>query len=290
VSDETIGYPGAPPGWYADPAGGPGQRWWDGYAWTEAVVVPAQPPAPPSPPSPPGPPAWGTPPGYASQTGYPLAGASPGGTVPSLVQEEVGISRQAQVAIAVPAIYYLVVLINQAINSSQYRDLGHQFHLIYIASQNGQPAPQITTPDFGPFIAVVDVVALGTITAIVIACIWQFRAAKAARALGLPATHSAGWGVGSWFVPIVDLWMPYQAIRDCLAADDPNRALVLRWWLLLVATRYGSLALGFSALFSSSIAFGLAIPVAIVAVWLLATAPRVVVAVTSAHRAAAQLS
>ena len=44
---EHSGYPGAPPGWYPDPAGGPGQRWWDGYAWTEATVLPQHPPPPP---------------------------------------------------------------------------------------------------------------------------------------------------------------------------------------------------------------------------------------------------
>ena len=38
---EHSGYPGAPPGWYPDPAGGPGQRWWNGYAWTEATVLPS---------------------------------------------------------------------------------------------------------------------------------------------------------------------------------------------------------------------------------------------------------
>ena len=47
MSDQSGGYPGAPPGWYPDPAGGPGQRWWDGYAWTDATVLPQQPPPPP---------------------------------------------------------------------------------------------------------------------------------------------------------------------------------------------------------------------------------------------------
>jgi uncharacterized protein YxjI len=34
-----------PPGWYPDPAGGAGTRWWDGQGWTEHVQQPA-PPAP----------------------------------------------------------------------------------------------------------------------------------------------------------------------------------------------------------------------------------------------------
>lgn len=37
-----------PPGWYPDPAGGWGQRYWDGEAWGPVAPPPAQPPpAPP---------------------------------------------------------------------------------------------------------------------------------------------------------------------------------------------------------------------------------------------------
>ena len=49
-SDGTPQPPGAamiPPGWYADPAGGNGKRWWDGGRWTEHVRMPEEPaPAP----------------------------------------------------------------------------------------------------------------------------------------------------------------------------------------------------------------------------------------------------
>lgn len=30
------------PGWYADPAGTPGQRWWDGQQWTQHTQPPPQ--------------------------------------------------------------------------------------------------------------------------------------------------------------------------------------------------------------------------------------------------------
>ncbi len=43
--------PPPPPGWYPDPAGRPGTRWWDGQGWTEHV----QQAAPPSTHPPPGP-------------------------------------------------------------------------------------------------------------------------------------------------------------------------------------------------------------------------------------------
>ncbi len=32
---------GVPPGWYPDPMGGGGERWWDGIAWSESFTRPA---------------------------------------------------------------------------------------------------------------------------------------------------------------------------------------------------------------------------------------------------------
>jgi len=39
---------GIPAGWYPDPAGGDGKRWWDGAAWTHNVQEPEVAPAAPS--------------------------------------------------------------------------------------------------------------------------------------------------------------------------------------------------------------------------------------------------
>jgi uncharacterized protein DUF2510 len=42
-----MGAPRPAPGWYPDPSGAPGQRYWDGIAWTDVRIAPPQPPNPP---------------------------------------------------------------------------------------------------------------------------------------------------------------------------------------------------------------------------------------------------
>ena len=88
----------APPaGWYADPSGAPGHRWWDGQAWS-AHTAPALPQ-----PSAPMPPAGATPGsvaayGHAAQQhrAYPVATSSP--------------NRYAFMTFAVVALYVIIAL------------------------------------------------------------------------------------------------------------------------------------------------------------------------------------
>ena len=234
---EHSGYPGAPPGWYPDPAGGPGQRWWDGYAWTEATVLPAQPPPPP----------WasaGPPQGPATQVA-PWAVASEKlstFTTSSLIDDEMRMVPMARVAVVMPAVYYLVNLIVQRVNADQWRSFGHQIRVNWDDVQNGiTPPPYHAPTGLTPVSLLVGLVTLG---AVVVACIWQHRAASAGRALGIPSRRSPAWGVGSWFVPVVNLWVPYSAIRDCLPPDDPHRPQVLRWWIAWLVAVFGSVAAG----------------------------------------------
>jgi uncharacterized protein YxjI len=64
----AVTQPPPPPGWYPDPAGSGGTRWWDGQGWTDHVqqAAPTAPP-PPSAVPPPPPPGQGAPSPVAQQ-------------------------------------------------------------------------------------------------------------------------------------------------------------------------------------------------------------------------------
>ena len=205
--------------------------------------------------------------------------------VSSLVGNELRISRAGRLALAFPGVACLADLIVGAANASQWRNFGHQFHVALQAAQNHEPAPAVTAPH--SFSTISSLLTLCAIAAIIVVCVWQFRAATAARALRLPAKRSPGWGVAFWFIPVVSLWMPYQAIRDCLAPSDPHRTVVLRFWLCTVGMEIGTFVTFIGLMTSTYFAMVTAIPTALCALGVVASAPRVVTSIATAHRAAA---
>ncbi len=78
-------------------------------------------------------------------------------------------------------------------------------------------------------------------------CLWTYRVAKNAAAMGARLTISPGWSVGYYFIPIVSWWMPYSAMTQVWDASDPDprsdpyqshsHALLLGWWLSWLASR-----------------------------------------------------
>ncbi len=92
--------------------------------------------------------------------------------------------------------------------------------------------------------------AIGSITLIIYIgliiafCMWVHRASKNLAALNVVGQRfSPGWSVGWWFVPIMNLFRPYQVIReicrgshlqatrqDSLAWRDVPPSAILGWW------------------------------------------------------------
>jgi hypothetical protein len=61
------------------------------------------------------------------------------------------------------------------------------------------------------------------ITAAILYCRWLYRAYEDnARLGGSPLRFTPSYAVGTFFIPIVNLWQPYQAIRDLYVASDPR--------------------------------------------------------------------
>ena len=115
---------------------------------------------------------------------------------------------------------------------------------------------------------------------------WQHKAASAGRALGIPSRYSPAWGVGCWFVPVVNLWMPYGAVRDCLPPGHHQRSRVLHWWLALMLAWILSVAASIAALSSTGTGLALSIPAALACLAVVAWAPGIVVAIATSHEEA----
>jgi hypothetical protein len=145
---------------------------------------------------------------------------------------EEAMSPWARAAVVVYPVVGFTLGVVGFIYAPRYRFFFHELRLAFDAAQNDNagfvapPGPSVPNWNllFAPF----------SIGAEIVFLIWQFRAASLARQLGYPARHSPGWGVAFWFIPIVNLWMPYQAIRDCLPPGHPERRSVLWVWLLVI--------------------------------------------------------
>jgi hypothetical protein len=59
---------------------------------------------------------------------------------------------------------------------------------------------------------------------------WIMNAGKFAEAHGWPAARSRTLGAFSVLIPIVNLWWPYEALRDAYP-PGAHPPILLRWWL-----------------------------------------------------------
>jgi hypothetical protein len=238
------------PGWYADPWSPHYLRWWDGGAWTGHIL----------------PRAGG---------GIALDGRR------ALGDEALAATRARwalvfgfvlQVAVATYAAFtthHLIEQLRAALRAARRNDGSANQRLSHVES----PSVLISYP-----------LQAGLIAVGVLFLIWFHRSASLARNLGLPASRSPLWAVLGFFVPVVNLWFPYQVARDLFPRDDPARSLVRQWWagyLLASLSGFGVLA---AAWFSTATA--VVVTGVVVIVWAFAAnrAWRLIEAAVATHR------
>jgi len=79
----------------------------------------------------------------------------------------------------------------------------------------------------------------------VICAVWLYRASLNAHALAGGLTISPAWAVGWYFVPVANLWKPYQAVAEIWRASTVSEAwrtvavprMLLVWWIVWLVNR-----------------------------------------------------
>jgi hypothetical protein len=103
---------------------------------------------------------------------------------------------------------------------------------------------------------------------------------------GNPADVSPGWGVAAWFIPVIQLWMPYLAVRGLLPEGHPTRRLMRYWWCSVVLAVLLGTALTATLAFAHLVGIALIAPEAISIVALGVLTRAIVIGVAAAHAVA----
>jgi len=191
-----------PPGWYPAPHAGNAPRYWDGASWSEGA--PSAPVAPVAP---------------AGVAPYPPAGAVT--PAPVTIRPLRGIGKATGVLVAISGAIAVVT------------SLLSWWGLVTIDRFTVGAAPLSELETYDALSLWVSVLSLIVLLATGVCWwIWQYRAAVRVRAVN-PAgiRRSPGWHVGSWIIPVIAWWFPFQNVKDLVRS---SRAAVgggvLGWW------------------------------------------------------------
>jgi len=237
-------------GWYPDPWGTPKNRWFDGEAWTPRVWPPEDSEAPPT--------ARRAPSrdvGDDQRLGRMLATVMP-------------VAAAAMIATAISGVAVL-------------RWVADNWDEFVEATESGRRLE----PEVAGWVSTLSWVGQFPLFAIqLLFLLWCYKTARAGRELGIPARRSPGWAVGSWLIPILNLWWPYQSVSDTVPADDPARTEIRRWWTLWLAMLASTLFVFASAFFAVTASLLAVVVQGALVIAAAIAARRMIVAVLVAHR------
>jgi hypothetical protein len=93
----------------------------------------------------------------------------------------------------------------------------------------------VTFDTLSPLLAIVSLLVLLATAALW--AVWQYHAAKAVPG---ETRRTPGWHAGSWFIPFVTYWFPYQNVSDLSRAVGRSRPRWLPvWWSLWIGSAIG---------------------------------------------------
>lgn len=164
--------------------------------------------------------------------------------------------------------------------------MGHTFRHVWneIQQNNGNSqAVQISgiSPADGLYL---DLFYVAAAAVAVVFLIWQHAAATVARGLGYPSRTSPAFGVGSWFIPVVNFWFPYWAHSDTLPPEHPMRGRALWAWLAYLGAGVASAVTLLVALASTAAAVVPMVISALLGVTAIGLGAQLIRAVNEDHR------
>jgi hypothetical protein len=298
-----------PAGWYPDPWGTDGERYFDGSAWARetrrpggtdgsdaaptsppaAAAVPTSPAVTPQAPAPPAAPDTdgSVSPGWhrdpwglaalrwwdgATWTGHVSGPPDAGG---ANIAAERNLARWVQPALLVGGFAQAFAILG-SVPQAQWLVT----HWEEINRPSG-PVPQmpVTTATSLAQLSGFLGIAVG-----VLFLVWFYRAASTAWSSGLPARRGPLMATFSFVIPVLNLWWPYQATLDMVPATDRRPSVIRLWWALwLLGTLCGLLVLPAAAVYTETVARVVAGVGAAVMVAAALAARAVVAYVTDAH-------
>ncbi len=192
-----------PTGWYPDPSGGWGWRFWSGTAWTSTSQNP--------------------PDRRSELRGVVDREARPAAT---LLNWLLALNC---VAILV-SLWSTMLDLSFKVATAQW--IHEVFHLVLSAPSGTTPvlppAPVPNATGLGhDVLHLLAMIGQGvSVATAVVVLVFQHRAATAAKTFGYPARFRPSAGLWMWCVPFGNLYLPYRALADCFAPDDRNRTVV----------------------------------------------------------------